>query len=417
MNWLSLDRKQLANVENSLKEIIARAADEDSHTQFTPIALCQELVQKIIDQGISSEKDWLVIANLEILFVVRAWFVYNGWSLDKLHYASASDRKLKFAKCLLGNENVSKYEYDQLEKWDPGMKFDVVLGNPPYNRSLHLTFLELCFKLLKSDGKLVFVHPAIWLYVQKPGTSLVSANEIKTLIGPKFSGFEVINGNFEFGIRLFGPCVITCIDMAKIEDEITIVNRMTGKTVKYSSVFDINPFFEEQEFFSSIKNKIWNYCENVDNVHNHIDVDVGGNYFVNLENIIGDANTASETVCVADCFYDFIYTSKREITDKPIKTKGGQKQFVNFTVGEQAENFRDYLTKSKFSKFTLMIVKVGQHLSSGRPTRFTPFFNFMKSWSEEDICVELGLTENEYEFIKTQVNNFYSNYPTSPYLV
>lgn len=176
--WLNLDKVKLSAVENSIKEIIARASDEDSHIQFTPLALCQELVQKIIDAGIVPGKNWLVIANLELLYVARAWFVFNGWSLDNLHYAGASDRKLNFAKRLLGNENTHKYEYDKIKEWNLPMKFDVILGNPPYQRSIqriekerkgsgsgnriwHL-FVEKAFNHLKDSGFLGFITPHQW---------------------------------------------------------------------------------------------------------------------------------------------------------------------------------------------------------------------------------------------------------------
>lgn len=54
------------------------------------------------------------------------------------------------------------------------MKFDVIVGNPPYNRSLDYEFIKLAYRL--TDRYISFIHPARWksainnelaLYVQK----------------------------------------------------------------------------------------------------------------------------------------------------------------------------------------------------------------------------------------------------------
>lgn len=71
----------------------------------------------------------------------------------------------------------SYLDLDPKKEWDVD-KFDVILGNPPYQppsngkkggKSLWPTFVEKSMKLLKVNGFLVFVHPAIW---RKAGNEL-----------------------------------------------------------------------------------------------------------------------------------------------------------------------------------------------------------------------------------------------------
>lgn len=48
-------------------------------------------------------------------------------------------------------------------KWK-GMKFDIVVGNPPYDGNLHLKVINTVIKFLESDGTGCFIHPSGWLY-------------------------------------------------------------------------------------------------------------------------------------------------------------------------------------------------------------------------------------------------------------
>ena len=44
------------------------------------------------------------------------------------------------------------------------MKFDIIVGNPPYAGNLHLKIINTVIKFLESDGTGCFIHPSGWLY-------------------------------------------------------------------------------------------------------------------------------------------------------------------------------------------------------------------------------------------------------------
>ena len=58
------------------------------------------------------------------------------------------------------------------------MKFDVVIGNPPYNSDLYLDFMQLGYQL--SSNYVCMITPAKWQ--AKGGTRMKHSGEILYLI-------------------------------------------------------------------------------------------------------------------------------------------------------------------------------------------------------------------------------------------
>lgn len=95
-------------------------------------------------------------------------------------------------------------------------KFDICLMNPPYNRSLHLDFLE---KSLEVCDKTVIIEPGQWLVQLKENGKYTKdssqAKRIKDKIDGHITYLELNNYNREFNISNKTVISILAIDMSK----------------------------------------------------------------------------------------------------------------------------------------------------------------------------------------------------------
>ena len=69
-------------------------------------------------------------------------------------------------------------------------KFDVIVGNPPYKKDLHLKFLKICNSLLKRNGEIIWIHPARWL--QDPLAPMKGNSDFNKYKDLPFVNFEII---------------------------------------------------------------------------------------------------------------------------------------------------------------------------------------------------------------------------------
>lgn len=179
MKWFNLTEQQQKYLTSRIKACCENVS-EDFHTQSTPFSLCVEMVGKLNIRTFESG-EWLVIANLEFLVVLKEYFKFRGWKFENVSFATPCDIKGKFAK-FLGVGKVHKYSYENFKEWNLDMKFDVVIGNPPYQNgyknidsksSSHLwpEFIELSFNLTREGGFISLVTPPSWL---GPGKKLLS---------------------------------------------------------------------------------------------------------------------------------------------------------------------------------------------------------------------------------------------------
>jgi len=270
-------------------------------------------------------------------------------------------------------------------------KFDIVMGNPPYNQMIDMDFVKKSYKI---SDKILFVHPSTWLLDEKnKQKKFISTKE---LIANDLESIVLFNGNKLFNIQLFVPCVITYINKNKTNNKINCLDKTTNTSITYENINNINKY-SNNDVYPILKNKILSFCFN-DNLLKHKGI-VAGTYYVNTAQIRGHVNLKSETNMVLDDFYTIV-TKDTQVTNEKSKH-----MFFSFSTLNEANNFLSYL-KTKFCMFSLSIYKNNSQLDRGELASI-PYLDFTQEWTDEKLYKEFNLTEEEINFINTHIPKYY----------
>lgn len=152
---------------NNKQEIIGVLNKVYSHSEekfnnvFTPFELTEQMANSL---NYDDTKTLLVLVNLEFLIELKI----RNISLENIHYSSGCKHKRRFAENLGVNvNNIHSLEYKDKEikvtHNDMAMKFDYMVGYPPYNpNSLWKKFVLKGIDLLNDNGHMVMIHPDSW---------------------------------------------------------------------------------------------------------------------------------------------------------------------------------------------------------------------------------------------------------------
>lgn len=158
----------LGELKERLIDILeyAKNKDGDSHDIHTPFDLCDDVVSKIP----SLHGSILVVANLEFIYTL----IWRKIDPTKIFFATPSKTKAKVAESILrgaGNVNSIKniFLYNNIitKEGVGDMKFDVIVGNPPYDKKdgepIYYQFLRTTEDLMKKSSTAALIIPAGWL--------------------------------------------------------------------------------------------------------------------------------------------------------------------------------------------------------------------------------------------------------------
>lgn len=304
------------------------------------------------------------------------------------------------------------------------MKFDCIVGNPPYDRTLHLDLLEASLKNLR--GRLCFIEPATWLINVRKNGKAKRYDEIKRRIEGHVESVVIENLNKEFCTKLFIPFSIVTIDMLNDFENIDFVCCGIHKTV--NSIYDCN-LIGEYKTIHSIINKVGKYG---DFMKDHITKkDMGeGVWYAKYADIVGGVGGAlcaattdrlggdyeSDSIWKEVKFgkYCTSYTSvgyhfyKNEISDTPLCSYDRGKHLTDkiadniYGTREELENWKHFIFNNKLPLFLNIILTIDQHNNS---KDYLPWL-VGRRYKDEEINEMFGFTDEEIKLIDTTIKKY-----------
>jgi hypothetical protein len=167
---------------------------------FTPIYLVGEMLDKLpAEVWINPDYKWLDpavgIGNFPIMIYLRLMITLVNWEPDEekrrthilenmLYMVEISDKSIFILqKIFCGDKYKLNIHKGSFLEYNTLSKFDVVVGNPPYNKDgvgkgggvFWKGFVTNALKMIRENGYLLFIHPLGW---RKPIGEKASAGDI-----------------------------------------------------------------------------------------------------------------------------------------------------------------------------------------------------------------------------------------------
>ena len=436
-----LDDDKLKPIQR-VSNAISKLGQLDKNEVVTGSDLVNKMLNKLGDRDMSG-KSILEVNSKYGEFLIQIYERYGKEVANNVKVVASSDMTKNFIRKVLNileldEQNLIELEdyngngiYDikdfveapneKILKYNKGMKFDVILANPPFDNGLGNNFLSKFFDICK--GEICSVQPSTWL-LGKAKTNAI--NNIKNNINLYYTNIESINGQEYFDAGISGQMSINYIDMLNKSNDIIFDDKV------YSNCNDIT-LYSNDEFVNIFKKNVTNlytkkslqmYIKYVPGLKSHaysLDLYTENNpdpnqYCVKISAIRGHISsngtkksdyytfiTNDKKITLIDLYKNFIHLGN---TKQGNKTTFGY--YYAFNEKETAVNFLSYL-KTDFARLCLYTEKTSTDIVNGC-LRYIPWFDFSdpvfsKSPSEIDdylfakyipeVDEETGITRDE----------------------
>lgn len=265
------------------------------------------------------------------------------------------------------------------------MKFDLVMGNPPYQAptntekgntqgGLWFKFLEKSMGLVSLNGFIVFVSPKSWTGIGGFKTKAFKFN--------MFKKFDVVDIDFDASRYFPGIGIDICsytLRNSKTEMETKVVSKGVSFNVNLHNV-QVLPYLVSPETIS-IVNKILN---------------TNGSYSYNFKEGF-DKNSGNTKVYIISSRFGSIKNIRFDWTGETSDKWGISMLISDKDVGAES------LFRSKLFSFYFKAVGGEAGMSQTGIMQNAPYVDLTRSWTDQELYAHFNLTQEEIDYIEAQV--------------
>lgn len=238
------------------------------------------------------------------------------------------------------------------------MHFDLIIGNPPYCKNLHLKILE---KVVAYAEQVVFLAPGNWAvnpYADIENSSI--ENRLRNLVISKVQNLEVIENK---DVNTFFKGIYIGTDLIIIHLSNTLHQKI-----------DLNTFLDQTSLFR----KIWEKSYKTPGFRKHFITKQLDENFVLVRRTDNDYQTWCEK-------------------DNNFNAKEG----ILFASASEAQNFRDSILNTWVYKY-IQLQKICKNRNN---SAHMPFMgDYTQEWTNERFYKFFQLTDNEIKEIEEKIN-------------
>lgn len=286
------------------------------------------------------------------------------------------------------------------------MKFDLVIGNPPYTRGLdidiHKSFSEV-------SKRIVFVHPSTYLISHKRSSF---QKQMKRIDVSKFDSVHLLWGNALFNIQLYVPIVVSRWDTSKT-DKIVLVQDDAYTHCTYTANYDeVHHYGKDYpRFLKWVNEKVMPMVKANGSIGSHGAYEVTEEFGFKMSTMRGHPPLEDGDCALKPDFYTILPASEDAVKSN-FCSKGevdtSYKRMFSFKTEAERQNFLTYL-KTKAVRFNLSIFKFSNMLMRGEMTQI-PWMDFTRPYYDEDLRKLWFIDDQLWSIIDNKIPDYYEDY-------
>lgn len=277
------------------------------------------------------------------------------------------------------------------------MKFDYIVGNPPYagQSSLHQKFFVMAFNMLHENGKIAFIQPATPYLNKNSSRQSQPDKEMKDILRKNVEYVNLIDGSIFEGASVAAKIAIT-IASPSINCDVFQV-KYEQKPIETACLETVNQLMIPGHLYESIAGKYEKMCQKFGNFQDVVKAPNKLKAFI--ARVRGHVNGN-------DDFYTIVPNTNHRNRPNTNFTAGMHDYGIPIEHADHLKNCYDYC-ETFFARFALALLKFSIDNDPSK-MKYIPLVDFSRTYTEDELFDMAGFTVEERDIILNTLPDYHN---------